>query len=520
LIIKKNMLKKLNLRNLLSWLIISLFCWGLFSPLAEAKIEQSQPSQSIQPYLDRVMDKVTEFTLDNGIKFIILENHQAPVVSFVTYADVGGANEPNGKTGVAHFLEHLAFKGTKEIGTSNYQAEAKILDRLDQIFAQIKIAKSQQDREKLAQLQTQFQQLQAEANQYIKQNEFGQIVETEGGIGLNAGTAADYTAYYYSFPANKLELWMYLESERFLEPVFRGFYQEKQVILEERKLRTDNSPIGKMIEAFLDTAFSEHPYKRPVIGYETDLINLTREDVEEFFQTYYAGSNLTISIVGDVNPYEVKSLAQKYFGRFPTNTKPPQLTAFEPPQTEIKEVTIEYPSQPWYLEGYHIPSIKDSDYVVYEILSAILSDGRTSRLYQSLVEEQQIALTAAGYSGFPGDKYPNLMLFYAISAPNHSLEDLATALETEIELLKNEPVSPEELERVKTQAKASLLRSLDSNSGMANLLAEYQTKTGNWRHLFTRLDEIASVTADDIQRVAQKTFTPENRTIGRLLTKQ
>jgi predicted Zn-dependent peptidase len=229
---------------------------------------------------------------------------------------------------------------------------------------------------------------------------------------------------------------------------------------------------------------------------------------------------LTISIVGDVNPYEVKSLAQKYFGRFPTNTKPPQLTAFEPPQTEIKEVTIEYPSQPWYLEGYHIPSIKDSDYVVYEILSAILSDGRTSRLYQSLVEEQQIALTAAGYSGFPGDKYPNLMLFYAISAPNHSLEDLATALETEIELLKNEPVSPEELERVKTQAKASLLRSLDSNSGMANLLAEYQTKTGNWRHLFTRLDEIASVTADDIQRVAQKTFTPENRTIGRLLTKQ
>lgn len=513
------MVKKQSLRYLLSWLIITVLCWSLFSPIAEAKNQPSSASKSIQPYLDQVIEKVTEFTLDNGIKFIVLENHQAPVVSFVTYADVGGANEPAGKTGVAHFLEHLAFKGTKEIGTTNYEAEAKILDELDEVFAEIKIAKSQQNQEKLAKLEAKFQQLQEVANQYVKQNEFGKIVETEGGVGLNAGTSADSTVYYYSFPSNKLELWMYLESGRFFDPVFRGFYEEKQVILEERKLRTDNSPIGKMIEAFLDTAFMEHPYKRPVIGYETDLINLSRQDVEEFFKIYYGGSNLTISIVGDANPNQVKTFAQQYFGRFPKTTKPPQLTTVEPPQTETKEVSIEYPSQPWYLEGYHIPDLKDPDYVVYDILSSILSEGRTSRLYKSLVKEQQIALTAAGYSGFPGDKYPNLMLFYALTAPNHTLDEVATALDAQIQLLKNELVSDEELERVKTKAKASLLASLNSNAGMANLLAEYDAKTGDWRNLFTRLDDIASVTPDDIQRVANKTFVPENRTIGRLLTK-
>ena len=513
------MLNKLSFRPLLSWCLIFLFSWGIFSPAAEAKLAPVRASHSIEPYLARVMQRVSEFSLDNGIKFIVLENHQAPVISFVTYADVGGANEPNGKTGVAHFLEHLAFKGTKDIGTTNYQEEKEVLTRLDEIFAEMKIAKSNGDEAKLTPLKSQFEQLQTQASEYVKHNEFGQIVETAGGVGLNATTSPDYTRYYYSFPANKLELWMSLESERFLEPVFREFYTEKQVILEERKLRTDNSPIGKMVEAFLDTAFTQHPYKRPVIGYELDLVELTREDVENFFATYYGGNNLTIAMVGDVEPNVVKRLAQIYFGRFPQSAKPPPTLAYEPPQTETREVTLEYPSQPWYLEGYHIRELNDPDYVVYDIISAILSNGRTSRLYQSLVEEQKIALAAAGYSGFPGDKYPNLMLFYALTAPERSLDEVATALNREIERLKTEPVSPEELDRVKTQSRAGLLRAVNSNSGMASLLAEYEAKTGSWRHVFTRLDAIASVTAEDIQRVAQETFTRENRTIGRLLTR-
>ena len=225
-------------------------------------------------------------------------------------------------------------------------------------------------------------------------------------------------------------------------------------------------------------------------------------------------------MVGDVNPREVKRLAQIYFGRFPQTAKPPQTLAYEPTQRETREVSVEYPSQPWYLEGYHIPDLNDPDYVVYDTISAILSNGRTSRLYQSLVEDRKIALAAAGYSGFPGDKYPNLMLFYALTAPDRSLDEVATALRREIERLKTEPVSPEELDRVKTQSRAGLLRAVDSNLGMASLLAQYEAKTGSWRNVFTRLDAIASVTAEDIQRVAQKTFTAENRTIGRLLTKE
>jgi predicted Zn-dependent peptidase len=500
------------------FLSLLLIGWSIFPSAVFALDNQNQHSpKSIQPYLDRVMAKVTEFTLDNGLKFIVLEDHEAPIVSFTTYADVGGVNEPEGKTGVAHFLEHLAFKGTKEIGTTNYEEETVILDKIDQVFAQIKVAKKEDNQARLSQLETEFDQLEAQANEYVKQNEYGQIVETAGGVGLNAATTSDYTMYFYSFPSNKLELWMSLESERFLEPVFREFHKEKEVILEERRMRTENSPIGQMIEAFLAKSFTTHPYKRPVIGFTEDLENLTRQDVTDFFNQYYTPNNLIMTIVGDVNPTEVKNLAQVYFGRFPQKAKPPQLNVMEPPQTEAKEVTLNLVSQPWYLEGYHSPGLNDPDHAVYEIISSLMSSGRTSRLYRSLVEEKQVALQAQGFSGFPGDKYPNLTLFYALSAPTSTLDQVAIALREEIEKLKTEPVTLEELDRIKNQARASLLGTLDSQSGLARLLAEYEAKTGSWRNLFKQLDLLAKVTPEDIQRVAQKTFTTENRTIGKIL---
>ncbi len=495
-------------------ILVLLLIWSLL--LAPARADTS----SIQPYLDRVQERVKEFRLDNGMKFIVLEDHQAPVISFVTYGDVGAVDEPDGKTGVAHFLEHLAFKGTQRIGTTNYRREKRVLARLDRLFDKIQAAKAAGEGQDLAKLERKFNQKLLEASKYVEQNELGRIVETAGGVGLNAATSTDYTIYFYSFPANKLELWMSLESERFLDPVFREFYQEKDVILEERRLRTDNSPIGKMIEEFLGTAFSTHPYKRPTIGYNEDIRNLTREDVKQFFSTYYVPSNLTIAIVGDADPTEVEKLAGIYFSRYPKRPAPPQVTIIEPPQQESREVTLELPTQPWYLEGYHRPDLNHPDNPVYRIISGILSDGRTSRLYQSLVEEKQIALNAQGFSGFPGEKYPNLVLLYALTAPGHRIEEVGAALETEIERLKTELVTDEELERVKTQARAALLRTLDSNIGMARLLTEYEAKTGSWRNLFKELDRLSFVSAEDVQRVAQATFVPENRTIGRLLSNQ
>jgi predicted Zn-dependent peptidase len=440
-------------------------------------------------------------------------------VSFLTYADVGGADEPDGKTGVAHFLEHLAFKGTTRIGTKDYKAEKPLLDRLDQLFEEIQAAKAAGKEAEVTKLQAEFTKVESEATGLAKQNELGQIVEQAGGVGLNAATSTDATVYFYSFPSNKLELWMSLESERFLEPVFREFYKEKDVILEERRLRTDNSPIGQMIEAFLDAAFKVHPYRRPVIGYDKDIRNLTHKDVQQFFETHYVPSNLTMGVVGDVDPEQVKRLAQVYFGRYKTGNKPTGVSVVEPQQQQTREVMLQLPSQPWYLEGYHRPGIKHPDNVVYEIIGRLLSDGRTSRLYKSLVEEKQLAISAQGFSGFPGDKYPNLMLLYALTAPNHTVDEVAVALRGEIERLKTEPVSPQELDRVKTQARADVLRSLDSNTGMARSLVEYDVKTGDWRNLFKDLEAIAAVTPADIQRVARVTFQPENRTIGRLLSK-
>jgi predicted Zn-dependent peptidase len=310
---------------------------------------------------------------------------------------------------------------------------------------------------------------------------------------------------------------MSLESERFLEPVFREFYKEKEVILEERRLRTENSPIGQMIEVFLGKAFAVHPYKRPVIGYSKDIQNLTRQDVQTFFETHYVPSNLTIAVVGDVNPKEVKRLAQIYFGRYKAKPAPPELSAVEPAQTAPQQVTLQLVSQPWYLEGYHRPAMKHPDHAIYEMIGSLLSDGRTSRLYRSLVEQQQLALNAQGFSGFPGDKYPNLMLFYAQTTPGRTVDQVAKALRTEIERLKTEPVSAPELDRVKTQARAGLLRSLDSNMGMAQLLLEYEVKTGSWRNVFKQLEAIAAVTPADIRRVAQATFQPQNRTVGKIL---
>jgi predicted Zn-dependent peptidase len=516
----------LNWKRRLMTLFVALLTVGLLFPQSvwAKDIPPSrttpEPTRSVKPYLDRVAQKVTEFTLKNGLKFIVLERHQAPVVSFLTYADVGGADEQDGKTGVAHFLEHLAFKGTRKIGTRNYAAEQPLLDRLDILFKQIQQAKKSGQAEQVKQLQTEFDRIENEAKAWVVQNEMGQIVGQSGGVGLNATTSVDATRYFFSFPSNKLELWMSLESERFLEPVFREFYKEKEVILEERRMRTDNSPIGKMVEVFLDKAFTTHPYRRPVIGSSEDLRNASRPDVEAFFKTYYGPSNLTMAVVGDVNPVEVKRLANVYFGGYVAKSKPPKVTAVEPPQTKERSLTLELQSQPWYLEGYHRPAMNHPDNNIYNLLASVLSDGRTSRLYKALVEQKQVALAAQGSNGFPGDKYPNLMLFYGLTAPGHSVEEVAIALRQEIDRLKTEPVSALELDRVKTQARATLLRSLDSNDGMAGLLAEYEVKTGSWRNLFKELEAIAAITPADLQRVAQATFVPENRTIGKLLSAQ
>ena len=511
----RNMAWRRCLSGLMTFLLSGLIVLG--GPAVAWAREVAPETTSIQPYLDQVADKVSEFTLENGMKFIVLERHQAPVVSFMLYADVGAVNEADGATGVAHYLEHLAFKGTQQIGTKDYAAEKVLLDKMDTVFDQILTAEATGQTEQAEALRSELTALRQEAAQYVQQNEYGQIIEQAGGVGLNATTGADATRYFYSLPSNKLELWMSLESERFLEPVFREFYEEKDVILEERRMRVDNSPIGQFVEVFLEEAFDQHPYRRPIIGYQDDLYGATRDSVQDFFEAYYGPNNLIGVIVGDVKADEVQQMAEVYFGRFETRSLPAEITIEEPPQQAPKEFTLELPSQPWYLEGYHRPSLNDPDHAVYGMIEGVLVNGRTSRLYSGLVEGQQLALDIGGYSGFPGDKYPNMLILYAVTAPGVTPEQIGIEIHQELDRLKTDPVTVEELDRVKTQARAGLLRQLDSNSGMAALLAAYEAKTGSWRNIFTELEEIEAVTQEDIQRIAQAVFQSENRTVGKLI---
>ncbi len=475
------------------------------------------PARVYAQDLDVFEKRMTQFTLNNGLQFLVLERREAPVVSFHTYADVGSVDEVTGITGLAHLFEHMAFKGTKTIGTNNYKAEAEAMARIDEAFLELKaeLNKGEQADEKhLEQLRARLKEVQEQAQQYLVHDEYEEVFSREGSSGFNAYTSQDATQYIVSLPSNKLELWMVMESDRFANAVLREFYKEKEVVMEERRLRVESQPIGRLLEEFMAIAYMAHPYGNEIVGHMSDLETLTRAEAEAFFKKYYAPSNLTIAIVGDVDPQQVRELAQKYFGPIPSGPKPDPVETVEPPQLGERRVVVEDPAQPFVLIGYHKPSIHHPDDAVFDALTDIVGMGRTSRLYKSLVKEKKIAMYASGFQGMPGVKYPNLFLFYAYPARGHTNEECEQAIYDEIEKLKAEPITPEELDKAKTRARASLIRQLDSNSGLAAQLTFYQAITGDWRNLFHQLDKIDKVTAGDIRRVAIEYFTTKNRTVG------
>lgn len=463
---------------------------------------------------------VTEYTLDNGMKFIVVERHAVPVVSFHLYADVGAVDEEVGRSGLAHLFEHMAFKGTSQIGTKDYQKEKAALARVDRAYAAWQAERRKGDQanpEQLQQLETAFKQAQQEADEYVESNEFGKAIQENGGTGLNATTGSDATRYFFNLPSNKLELWFSLESERFLDPVLREFYKERNVVMEERRLRVESQPIGKLIEEFLAAAYKAHPYGRSGIGWRSDLEHLTRWHAERFFRAYYTPRNLTAVIVGDVQPQEVIRLAKLYFGRIAAGPESEPVWTVEPTQEGERRTVVHAQSQPILVIGYHKPEARHPDDAVFDAVQDILAGGRTSRFYRSLVEEKKLAVVAGGFPGFPGQKYPNLFLFFSVAAAGQTNEDNEKAMLAEIERLKTEFVSEEELSRVKQRARAQLVQQLSSNSGLAIQLAAYEVLTGDWRTLFRQLDAIQQVTREDIQRVAQTYFTERNRTVGYLV---
>ena len=475
---------------------------------------------SAQNLLSQFEDRVTTFTLDNGLEFVVVEREDAPVVSFHTYADVGAVDEPSGQTGIAHMFEHMAFKGTTSLGSKDIEAELAALERQEEIYLELRREKAngmQADSARIAELQSEFEAAQEEAQSYIQDGAYENILEREGVSGLNAYTSADATGYIYSLPANKLELFFALEADRFRHPVLREFYTERDVVMEERRQRTESSPIGRLVEEFVSTAFKAHPYGQPTIGHMSDLKNLTRSEAKEFYDEHYTASNLTIGIAGDVDPDAVRDLAEEYFSRLPKGEDPMPVTTTEPEQISERRVIVRENTQPFVLMGYHRGSMESPNDPVYSVLSDVLTNGRTSRLYTALVETQQ-AVNVQALPAFPGSKYPTLFGIFAVPSRGVSPDSVEQTVYDEIERIQNEGITQEELERAKTRARASLIGGLDSNMGLARQMSSMQALTGDWRNVFRQLDELEAVTLDDVQRVAQETFVPSNRTVAMIRT--
>jgi predicted Zn-dependent peptidase len=471
------------------------------------------PAQDLASFEKRVTTRV----LANGLTVVVCERPEAPVFSFFTHVNVGSDREVPGITGLAHMFEHMAFKGTDRIGTKDFAGEKAALEKVERAYAAYDLERRKgvgRDDKKVTELEKAWKDAIAEADKHVVANEFGEIIDREGGVGLNAFTSNDETGYFYSLPANRLELWAYLESERFLKPVMREFYKERDVVMEERRMRVDSNPIGRLIEQFLSTAFTAHPYGQSGIGWPSDLTSFSATDALAFFERYYVPSNMVVTVVGDVRPAEVVPIVEKYFARLPAQPAPEPLRTVEPKQIAERTVTIREASQPIYVEGYHKPDVRHADDAVFDVISDLLSSGRTSRLYRALVRDKKIAAQSGGFPGFPGEKYPNLFVAFAITTPGHTPAEVRDAIRAEIDRLRNEDVSDEELKMVKTRAKANLIRRLGSNQGLAFQLGTYQARFGDWRELFRQVERIDRVTKEDIRRVAQATFVDSNRTVG------
>jgi predicted Zn-dependent peptidase len=468
--------------------------------------------------------RVTVKTLPNGLTVVLCERHEAPVISFFTHVDVGADREYPGITGLAHMFEHMAFKGTDKIGTTNWPAEKVALAKVEETYAAYDRERRREfgrDEQKVAALKKAWVDAMAEAEKYVVSHAFDKIVEENGGVGLNAQTDSEETTYFYSFPSNRLELWAYLESSRFLHPVMREFYKERDVVFEERRMRTDSNPQGRLFEQFLGTAFIAHPYGRPVVGWPSDLKTFSATDAIHFFDKYYVAPDIVIGVVGDFKTSEALPIIEKYFDRLPMRPKPEPLATVEPPQRSEREVILRDTAQPLYIEGYHKPSALDTTTEpVFDALQDLMSDGRTSRLYRSLVRDKKIAAFAGGFNDFPGVKYPDLFVFFAVPTPGHKPEEMGDAIHAEIDRLKKQDISDEELKMIKTRVKADLLRSLDSNMGLATQFATAQAIFGDWREFFHEVNRIDKVTKADIRRVANQTFVESNRDVGILESTQ
>ncbi len=461
--------------------------------------------------------RVTQHTLSNGITLLILERHFSPTVSIRMMFRTGSVDEMSGKTGLAHMFEHMMFKGTKTLGTKNFAAEAPLLHQVDELHQAIDREKekgAQADQKRIGELIEQVRGVEEKANALVANNELWNIYEREGASTLNANTAPDFTQYMVDLPSNKIKLWAILDSDRIKNPVFRQFYQEREVVKEERRMRIDTNPEGKLYEDFVATAYQSHPYRNPTIGWEPDLNHLYVTDLVNFYKKYYTPDALTIAIVGDVNPKETIALVVKYFGNWTAPAPERTTPTNEPSQTGLRRTSVKFDAQPRVVLGYHIPGYPDPDQGVSFAMSHLLGAGTTSRLYKALVEKKKVAATIETGQDYPGERYPSLFIISATARFPHSNDDIIKAIEQELDRLKKERIEDWELEKIRSAVEVGILDTLQTNDGMAGTLVYNQTVFRDWRYLLRFQKQIHEMTAQDLQNFAKKYFVKDNETIA------
>ncbi|KUG24329.1 protease [hydrocarbon metagenome] len=467
--------------------------------------------------------KVIKTKLKNGLTVLMLERHLSPTVSLYIRYRIGSVDEQNGQSGAAHLLEHMMFKGTTTIGTKNYRAEKKILDAIEETGNHLEKEKrkgTKADSKTIEQLSLRLKKLQDDHKKYFIPNEIDRLYTENGGLDMNASTGQDVTTYHVSLPANKIELWARIESDRLLNPVFREFYTERDVVMEERRQRVEADPNGKLYEQFMSAAYKIHPYGRPIIGWEKDLMNLNPASVREIFAKYQDPASIVIAVVGDINPQETLKLIEKYFGRISTAKKYLNVIPEEPQQKEERRVKVEFDANPMMIIGFHKPNAPAREDYVLDVLDTILTSGRTSRLFKKMVTDRQIAKSVSSVNGLPATRYPNLFTIFSQPRHPHTNLELEEIILQEIENIKTSPVTSEELTKAKNIMKTEYIKNLDSNSKIASMLTYYEVLLGDYRYISEYPKKIDQVTAEDIMKVAEVYFTKTNRTIAVLEKKK
>lgn len=477
---------------------------------------------------DKPQINVEEYRLPNGMTFLLFPHHESPTVAAGWLARVGSVNERPGITGISHFFEHMMFKGTRVVGTKDIDADLKIIDEQEQVRegmrAELEVMRQRLRRgeipdltspesqtAKYKELDQRFDALVAKQRETIVKDEIDRIYTSNGGEFLNASTSEDWTVYVIRVPKNRVELWAWLESDRLLNPVFREFYSERDVVFEERRLRTESTPLGKYDESFNAVFWEAHPYGWPVVGWASDIPSYTLAQAKDYFATYYAPNNLTGVLVGDFEPAQVKPLLDRYFGRIPAGkVAPPPVVTMEPKQLGEKRFRAEAETSPTVRMWWHGVGFQHKDRTTLDLLSDVLS-GRTGRLYKGLVLGRQVANEATASVDLK--KYDGSFQVEAVVKDGKDPLAVETAIEEELARLQKEDVPAEELQKVKNQAKANAYRRLSSPFFIMFQLLVYEGM-GDWKYINAYADEVDRVTAADLKRVAGEYLNRDNRTVG------